>query len=141
MATGLLQLLRSSAPELPTRLLPHVVSRGFNQYEAVNGPSPLQVDVAREWYQRQRSAMTLGNRYPSLPDDLWIAPNAVIVGDVDFHNYVSGGARVARWVLSSLRSIADHQRRGHRCRAVACDAFVLGMQLVCAGQAYLSPVS
>jgi hypothetical protein len=42
-----------------------------------------QTDIAHEWFMRQRQLITLGNRVPTTAPDVWVAPNAVVVGDVD----------------------------------------------------------
>lgn len=40
-------------------------------------------DISEEWYLRQRKTIPLGNRIPHSSADAWVAPNAVVVGDVD----------------------------------------------------------
>ena len=47
--------------------------------------------VGDELFCRQRSRITLGNRVPTLSPDAWVAPNAVLVGDVDLYDQVRGG--------------------------------------------------
>lgn len=42
----------------------------------------------KEPYCRQRQEIILGNRVPLLAPDAFIAPNAVIVGDVDIYDKV-----------------------------------------------------
>ncbi len=37
---------------------------------------------------RQRQLIILGNRVPTVAPDTWIAPNAVVVGDVDLYEKV-----------------------------------------------------
>lgn len=41
---------------------------------------------------RQRQILMLGNRVPTLAPDTWVAPNAVVVGDVDLYEKASVGA-------------------------------------------------
>ena len=45
--------------------------------------------VADEPFCRQRQLIVLGNRVPTLSPDAWVAPNAVLVGDVDLYDKVS----------------------------------------------------
>eukprot|EP00884_Botryococcus_braunii_P000001 jgi/Botrbrau1/10000/Bobra.0012s0089.1 len=45
--------------------------------------------IQDEPYCRQRQLLVLGNRVPALSQDVWLAPNAVIVGDVDLYDRVS----------------------------------------------------
>ena len=45
---------------------------------------------------RQRQFIALGNRVPTAAPDTWVAPNAVIVGDVDLYDRV-GAATCVRW--------------------------------------------
>lgn len=40
-------------------------------------------------YNRQRQFVNLGLRVPTIAPDTWVAPNAVIVGDVDLYDKVS----------------------------------------------------
>lgn len=44
--------------------------------------------VGDELFCRQRSRITLGSRVPTLSPDAWVAPNAVLVGDVDLYDQV-----------------------------------------------------
>jgi carbonic anhydrase/acetyltransferase-like protein (isoleucine patch superfamily) len=52
---------------------------------------PLQypVHISDEPFCRQRQQIVLGNRVPVLSPDTWVAPNAVIGGDVDLFDKVS----------------------------------------------------
>ncbi|CAG9467687.1 unnamed protein product [Pedinophyceae sp. YPF-701] len=57
-----------------------------------------------EIYNRQRTQMVIGDRWPVVDADAWLAPNAVVVGDVDVHSGCSiwHGA-VIRGDLSSVK--------------------------------------
>jgi hypothetical protein len=61
-------------------------ARGFSAW---SGPTEVR-DISEEWYLRQRRSMPLGNRIPHSAADAWIAPNAVVVGDVDLLDRVGG---------------------------------------------------
>jgi hypothetical protein len=45
--------------------------------------------IEDELYCRQRQLLVLGNRVPVLAPDSWVAPNAVVIGDVDLYDKVS----------------------------------------------------
>lgn len=47
---------------------------------------PLHIED--ETYCRQRQQLPLGNRIPYTAPDAWIAPNAIIIGDVDLFDKV-----------------------------------------------------
>lgn len=52
------------------------------------------VHIEDELYCRQRQQVVLGNRIPYVSPDAWIAPNAVVIGDVDLFDKVkSGGSK------------------------------------------------
>jgi hypothetical protein len=51
-------------------------------------PSPSPVHPADEPFCRQRSLVPLGPRVPTMSPDAWVAPNAVVVGDVDLYDQV-----------------------------------------------------
>jgi carbonic anhydrase/acetyltransferase-like protein (isoleucine patch superfamily) len=75
-------------------------ARGFSAWA---GPTELK-DISEEWYLRQRRSMPLGNRIPHAAADSWIAPNAVVVGDVDLLDRVRGGVRAMPcWRASTRR--------------------------------------
>jgi hypothetical protein len=46
------------------------------------------VHIEDELYCRQRQLVVLGNRVPVLAPDTWVAPNAVLIGDVDLFDKV-----------------------------------------------------
>ena len=48
--------------------------------------SPIHIED--EVYCRQRQQLVLGSRIPYLAPDAWIAPNAVVIGDVDLFEKV-----------------------------------------------------
>ncbi|BDA41489.1 Gamma carbonic anhydrase-like 1, mitochondrial [Coccomyxa sp. Obi] len=52
---------------------------------ACNAP----IHIEDELYCRQRQLLVLGNRVPVLAPDSWVAPNAVVIGDVDIFDQVS----------------------------------------------------
>lgn len=51
--------------------------------------SSREPDISEEWYLRQRNTIVLGNRIPNVADGVWVAPNAVVAGDVDLLDRVS----------------------------------------------------
>lgn len=66
-------------------------------FDAPNGPSVKQVLIEDEWYNRQRSIFPLLDKEPYYPVDVFVAPNAVVCGDVDIYGGVSSpGAFAAR---------------------------------------------
>ena len=48
----------------------------------------MPVHIEDEIYCRQRQAIALGNRIPVFASDTWVAPSAVVVGDVDLYDKV-----------------------------------------------------
>lgn len=66
--------------------------RGINFFNAPNGPSVKQVNIEDEWYNRQRNIFALHDKQPYYPVDVFVAPNAVVCGDVDIY----GGVRSER---------------------------------------------
>ena len=48
-----------------------------------------------EPYCRQRNVLVLGNRIPFLAPDAWVAPNAVLIGDVDLFDQVLAGCSLS----------------------------------------------
>lgn len=64
----------------------------------------LPVHIEDEPYCRQRQLITLGNRVPVVAPDTWIAPNAVVIGDVDLYDRTSiWYGCVLRGDLNSIR--------------------------------------
>lgn len=58
--------------------------RGFQATEAAAAPIPID----SEPYCRQRNELVLGTRIPVKAPDAWVAPTAVIIGDVDLYERV-----------------------------------------------------
>ena len=60
------------------------------QCRSISSSSTLHapVHIEDEPYCRQRQLICLGNRVPELLPDAWVAPNAVVVGDVDLFDKV-----------------------------------------------------
>lgn len=56
-----------------------------NYYDAPNGPAVKQVAIEDEWYNRQRNLFPILREHPYYPLDVYIAPNAVVCGDVDLY--------------------------------------------------------
>jgi hypothetical protein len=52
------------------------------------GPTNRSYRPANRSTCRQRQLIILGNRVPTVAPDTWIAPNAVVVGDVDLYEKV-----------------------------------------------------
>lgn len=52
-------------------------------------PALAPVHIEDEPFCRQRNLVTLGNRVPDLSPDVWVAPNAILLGDVDLYDRVS----------------------------------------------------
>lgn len=63
--------------------------RSINFYEAPNGPAVKLQDIEDEWYNRQRPKLSLLDKSPWTQPDTWIAPNAVVAGDVDIYDQVA----------------------------------------------------
>ena len=61
-----------------------------NQQRLFTSSSSCQspVHIEDEPYCRQRQLLVLGNRVPVLAPDAWVAPNAVVIGDVDLFDKV-----------------------------------------------------
>lgn len=67
--------------------------RSFAASSACSSPTHIE----DEPYCRQRQLLVLGNRVPVLAPDSWVAPNAVVIGDVDLYDKVSEcGGRPSR---------------------------------------------
>ncbi len=59
-------------------------SKSIASSSACNAP----IHIEDELYCRQRQLLVLGNRVPVLAPDSWVAPNAVVIGDVDIFDQV-----------------------------------------------------
>ena len=62
--------------------------RGVQYFDAPNGPAVTQTPVEEEWYCRQRNLLPILDRVPFIQADTWVAPNAVVAGDVDLYDKV-----------------------------------------------------
>jgi len=76
-------------------------SRGF-----ASSATPTAWD---ETYNRQRSILPLEDRVPSASPDSWVAPSAVVAGDVDVYD------KCVVWYRAVLRGDAGAVRVGHGC--------------------------
>jgi hypothetical protein len=65
------------------------LSIASRQFRVDTGVARSPTHIEDEPYCRQRQLLVLGNRVPSLSPDAWVAPNAVLVGDVDLYDRVS----------------------------------------------------
>ena len=65
--------------------------RSISNSSALRSP----VHIEDEPYCRQRQLICLGTRVPELLPDAWVAPNAVVVGDVDLFDKVRVVERMA----------------------------------------------
>eukprot|EP00891_Asterochloris_glomerata_P001806 jgi/Astpho2/1806/e_gw1.00037.15.1_t len=72
--------------------------RSISNSSALRSP----VHIEDEPYCRQRQLICLGNRVPELLPDAWVAPNAVVVGDVDLFD------KVSIWYGCVLRGDLNH---------------------------------
>jgi hypothetical protein len=74
-------LLRALSPCIHHTELQGV--RRFATHVEQVAPAVTNIDIQDEWYLRQRSQISLGNRLPHVAVSAWVAPSAVVVGDVD----------------------------------------------------------
>lgn len=72
----------------------------------MNGPSIQQVDISDEWYNRQRNQVVLGKSFPKVEATAWVAPNAVVVGDVNIY------PRANIWFGAVIRADLNHVHIG-----------------------------
>lgn len=61
-------------------------TRAINFYGAPNGPAVKLENIEDEWFNRQRPKLSLLDKSPWTQPDTWIAPNAVVAGDVDIYD-------------------------------------------------------
>lgn len=66
-------------------------TRGLQFFDAPNGPAVSQTPIEEEWYNRQRNVMPVLDKVPWIQPDTWIAPNALVIGDVDIYDKVYMG--------------------------------------------------
>lgn len=107
---GLLRLLPSAGLlPAPTAAQPaSAVGAAFSTilcrhlHSSTSASAPIHIED--EPYCRQRQQVVLGNRVPTTAPDTWLAPDAIIIGDVDLFDKVSiwSGA-VLRGDLNSIR--------------------------------------
>ena len=83
-ASSLCRLLRSANGETTTGWSA-LLARGFKR-ESLADIETLPLE--KEPYCRQRTELVLGDRVPVLAPDAFVAPSAVLVGDVDLYNRV-----------------------------------------------------
>ena len=70
-------------------------------------PPATRVPVQDEWYLRQRQRIPLGNRSPHCAASAWVAPSAVLAGDVDLLD------RASVWGGAVLRGDLNNVTVGH----------------------------
>ena len=58
-----------------------------------SGAAQLPVHIEDEIFCRQRNRIVLGSRVPYVACDVFIAPNAIVVGDVDMFDRVGPNPR------------------------------------------------
>lgn len=60
-------------------------SRAYSTHQHIEhvAPPATRVPLDEEWYLRQRQRVPLGNRTPECAASAWVAPSAVLAGDVD----------------------------------------------------------
>lgn len=128
-ASALLQqALRPCAAAEATALLQQQ-RRGINYYDAPNGPAVKLTNIEDEWYNRQRTVLPLLDKEPFLQEPTWVAPSAVVVGDVDIYEKargwggaLAGGQPAAAGATCATRAgtsdaIAGPRRQGLAMRA------------------------
>lgn len=112
----LLRAARQSQASIPLKALATCVPQSSAKTQQFLTPDGLRlissgsqaahspIHIEDEPYCRQRQLITLGNRVPVIAPDTWIAPNAVVVGDVDLFDKTSiWYGCVLRGDLNSIR--------------------------------------
>lgn len=61
----------------------------WNSQSTQPAPAATSVSIEQEWYLRQRNQVTIGNRVPHAAVGVYLAPSAVVIGDVDLWDRVS----------------------------------------------------
>lgn len=86
-ALGLLSKVPGPAAEQAQGLM-LTTTRSLNYFGALNGPAVKLTEIQDEWYNRQRNSIMLNEKQPWIQKDTYIAPNAVVSGEVDVYNKV-----------------------------------------------------
>lgn len=83
-------LARGRAAAAPTTAPSHLQATAAVSTSAcaLQADASTPTHIADEPFCRQRSLVPLGPRVPTLSPDAWVAPNAVVVGDVDLYDQV-----------------------------------------------------
>jgi len=99
-------LLSPSSASLTRHPHPH---RSYSTHHHVEHVAPpgTRVPVEEEWYLRQRTRIPLGNRAPLCAASAWVAPSAVLAGDVDLLD------RASIWHGAVLRGDLNNVTVGH----------------------------
>lgn len=84
LARTLCRALSQSSSLLPELNVGGATSRHFTTASGHCAPTHIQ----DEPYCRQRQMLVLGNRVPQVSPDVWVAPNALLIGDVDLFDMV-----------------------------------------------------
>ena len=74
---------------------------GFSRDISSGFPVRAPLHIEEETHCRQRTIVVLEDKMPSLAPDAWVAPNAVVVGDVDLGDGVSALHPSCRFPLRS----------------------------------------
>jgi gamma-carbonic anhydrase len=96
----------SSSPAPATSSHSHHPYSTHHHVEHV-APPATRVPIQDEWYLRQRQRVPLGNRTPHCAQSAWVAPSAVLAGDVDLLD------RASVWHGAVLRGDLNNVTLGH----------------------------
>lgn len=89
-ARGILSPLRQLVTQEEQSAAAVPLARQYIQFfNAPNGPAVKLANIEDEWYNRQRNIMPVLHAGPWMQPDTYIAPNAVVVGDVDLYDKVA----------------------------------------------------
>ena len=90
---------------------------GLRRFAAGSQQAQSPVHLEDEPFCRQRQVVVLGNRVPVLSPDVWVAPNAIIVGDVDLFDRVRppSPSYLTLHVALSLLGVLRNQCCAWRC--------------------------
>ena len=81
------------------------------------------VHIEDEPYCRQRQLIVLGNRVPELAPDSWVAPNAVVIGDVDIFDKVRRLCSRSCRCVKPLSARQYHKRFSFNTHTLSPDIF------------------